>query len=370
MSVFRRLSTRLLLANLLVLAVGAASFVVTFRVLASEVFDRRLRGLGRGGPPSTRSGNGQTLVETFQNSVDVALLVSLAIGVLAAGFVAWFVSRRMVEPVTRIRDTTRSMARGHYDERVEVPSVEELAALATDVNELALTLDETETRRARLISDVTHELRTPLTSIDGYVEGAMDGVFSTEEMYGAVTDETRRHRRDPASPSPRRGSCRVSRAQEGSLQFKLEEVDLGAIAARSSERLRPQFESMSVELDVEPSGEVPILGDEERLGQVVTNLVGNALGHSHPGGRVRVTGGGDGHWGWVTIEDDGDGISAEDLPHVFDRFFRSAGGRRRAGSGLGLAVSRGLVEAHDGELIAVSDGPGRGATFTLRLPVI
>jgi histidine kinase len=162
----------------------------------------------------------------------------------------------------------------------------------------------------------------------------------------------------------------VSRAQEGSLQFKLEEVDLGAIAARSSERLRPQFESMSVELDVEPSGEVPILGDEERLGQVVTNLVGNALGHSHPGGRVRVTGGGDGHWGWVTIEDDGDGISAEDLPHVFDRFFRSAGGRRRAGSGLGLAVSRGLVEAHDGELIAVSDGPGRGATFTLRLPVI
>lgn len=364
MSVFRRLSTRLLLANLLVLAVGAASFVVAFRVLASEVFDRRLRGLGRGGPPSTRSGNGQTLVETFQNSVDVALLVSLAIGVLAAGFVAWFVSRRMVEPVTRIRDTTRSMARGHYDERVEVPSVEELAALATDVNELALTLEQTETRRARLISDVTHELRTPLTSIDGYVEGAMDGVFSTEEMYGAVTDETRRLRRLVEDLAV------LSRAQEGSLQFKLEEVDLGAIAARSSERLRPQFESMSVELDVEPSGEVPILGDEERLGQVVTNLVGNALGHSHPGGRVRVTGGGDGHWGWVTIEDDGDGISAEDLPHVFDRFFRSAGGRRRAGSGLGLAVSRGLVEAHDGELIAVSDGPGRGATFTLRLPVI
>ncbi|MEA2058392.1 MAG: ATP-binding protein [Actinomycetota bacterium] len=364
MSLFRRLSTRLLLANLLVLAVGAASFVVTFRVLASEVFDRRLRGLGRGGPPSTRSGNGQTLVETFQSSVDVALLVSLAIGVLAAGFVAWFVSRRMVEPVTRIRDTTRSMARGHYDERVEVPAVEELAALATDVNELALTLDETETRRAQLISDVTHELRTPLTSIDGYVEGAMDGVFSTEEMYGAVTDETRRLRRLVEDLAV------LSRAQEGSLQFKLEEVDLGAIAARSSERLRPQFESMGVELDVEPSGEVPIRGDEERLGQVVTNLVGNALGHSQPGGRVRVTGGGDGHWGWVTIEDDGDGISAEDLPHVFDRFFRSAGGRRRAGSGLGLAVSRGLVEAHDGELIAASDGPGRGASFTLRLPVI
>ena len=364
MSVFRRLSTRLLLANLLVLAVGAASFVVTFRVLASEVFDRRLRGLGRGGPPSTRSGNGQTLVETFQSSVDVALLVSLAIGVLAAGFVAWFVSRRMVEPVTRIRDTTRSMAHGHYDERVEVPAVEELAALATDVNELALTLDETETRRAQLISDVTHELRTPLTSIDGYVEGAMDGVFSTEEMYGAVTDETRRLRRLVEDLAV------LSRAQEGSLQFKLEEVDLGAIAARSSERLRPQFESMSVDLDVEPSGEVPILGDEERLGQVVTNLVGNALGHSHTGGRVRVTGGADGGWGWVSIEDDGDGISAEDLPHVFDRFFRSAAGRRRAGSGLGLAVSRGLVEAHDGELVAASDGPGCGATFTLRLPLI
>ena len=364
MSVFSRLSTRMLLGNLIVLAVGAASFVITFRVLASEVFDRRLRGLGRGGPPSARSGNGRTLVETFQSSVDVALLVSLAIGVLAAGFVAWFVSRRMVEPVTRIRNTTRSMARGHYDERVEVPATEELAALATDVNELALALDETETRRARLISDVTHELRTPLTSIDGYVEGAMDGVFSTEEMYGAVTDETRRIRRLVEDLAV------LSRAQEGSLQFKLAEVDLGVIAARSSERLRPQFESMSVGLDIEASGDVLILGDEQRLGQVITNLVGNALGHSHTGGRVRVTGGADGDWGWVSVEDDGGGINAEDLPHVFDRFFRSAGSRRRAGSGLGLAVSRGLVEAHDGELIAASDGPGRGARFTLRLPLI
>jgi signal transduction histidine kinase len=89
--------------------------------------------------------------------------------------------------------------------------------------------------------------------------------------------------------------------------------------------------------------------------------------------RIRNTtrsGGTDGDWGWVSVEDDGGGINAEDLPHVFDRFFRSAGSRRRAGSGLGLALSRGLVEAHDGELIAASDGPGRGARFTLRLPLI
>ena len=170
---FRQLRTRLFLALLTVVAVGTGTFVVTFRLLAPEVFGRRMQGLEGGGPGSPGGGNGYGLIiaDTFEQSVDTALVVSIIVGAFAAAAVAAFITRRMVLPVQQIGATTRALASGEYTQRAVEPEVEELADLARDVNTLATALHETELRRARLMSDVAHELRTPLTSIDGFAEG-------------------------------------------------------------------------------------------------------------------------------------------------------------------------------------------------------
>lgn len=299
----------------------------------------------------------------FSESVDFALFVSLGVGVIAAGIVAWFVTQRMTKPIEMIRSTTRAIAAGNYSERVEDADIVELDALGHDVNHLALTLEETEERRARLLSDVTHEFRTPLTSIDGFVEGAMDGVFSTEEMYDAVTDETARLLRLVEDLSV------LSKTAEQSLSLEMGPVLLSAVATAATDQLRPQYGDRSVKVDLTINSDPEVVADERRLIQIVTNLLANALGHVEEGGVVGVEVDGDGAKATITVVDDGDGIRPEDLDRVFDRFFRGSSAVRRSGSGLGLPVARGIAEAHGGSLVVSSEGLGRGAAFTLELPL-
>jgi len=360
----RKLSSRLLIANLGVLAAGALVFAVTFRLLAPEIFGRRVNA---GGPPEGRgpgAGTGGTgLIETFNDSVDIALLVSLAVGIIVAGVVAWFVARWLADPIDEIRTTTRAIADGNYDERASGGDVEELDALAHDVNQLAEKLSHTEQRRARLLSDVTHEMRTPLASIDGFVEGAVDGVFTTEEMYEAVTEETGRMVRLVEDLSV------LSKTSEGALALEHVPVHLGDLATATADRLRPRFTEREATFDVAVTDDPVVSGDVGRLEQVLTNLLTNALGHIDGGGSVVVTVSRSGDDGVITVTDDGSGIDADDIDHVFDRFFRGAGSHRRSGTGLGLSVARGIVIAHGGTLTADSPSIGRGATFTVALPV-
>ncbi len=360
MNAFRGLGPRLFLSHLLAIGTATGTFIVTFRLLAPEVFGRRIQGTQGPGGSSGSAGWGHEVVETFESSVDIAIFVSILVGAVAAGLVAWFMTRLLSKPVKEIRSTTHALATGNYSERVTEPSIDELADLARDVNSLADALESTEVRRAQLISDVTHELRTPLTSIDGYVEGAADGVFTSEEMLGAVTEETRRMRKliDDISL--------LSRAQEGSLVFERVNTDISEIADQTAERLRPQFEASGVMLAVSTVPAVASV-DPARIGQVLTNLLGNALGHAKANGVVAMTVKKDSAGVTVTISDDGDGITAEDLPHVFDRFYRGTS-TSRAGTGIGLAIARDIIDAHGGEITARSDGPGTGATFAVLLP--
>jgi signal transduction histidine kinase len=358
----RRLSTRLLLANLLVLLAGAAAFAVTFRLLAAEIFDDRLRGQGGGGFGGS-GGQGHPLLEAFQDSVDIALVVSLLVGVAVAAIVAWLASRRVIAPIERVRETTRAIAEGDYGRRVVADDVRELGALADDVNQLAETLEDTERRRARLISDVTHELRTPLASIDGFVEGSVDGLFTPDEMHQAVTDETARMVRliDDLSV--------LSKTTEHALDLEMEPIQLVSIVRASVENLRPQYASRSVAIEIMESAGPEVIGDGVRLQQVVTNLLTNALGHVDDGGAVSVQVDQGDSRGRVVVRDDGEGIAPADIGRVFDRFFRGDSGRRRPGSGLGLSVARGIAEAHRGSLTAFSAGLGEGSTFTLLIPM-
>ncbi len=235
------------------------------------------------------------------------------------------------------------------------------------MNRLAIALGDTERRRVELISEVAHEMRTPLTTIDGYVEGMLDGVFEpTEEVLTAVAEETLRLKRLATDLSS------LSRVQEGAMDLERERVDLGAITLAATERLRPQFDAKGVALDVGPIASlgVDVDVDVQRITQVLTNLLGNALTYTGAGGRVAVTVGRVGDSAVVTVADTGVGLTREDLELVFDRFFRVAGPRRPAGgSGIGLTIARSIARLHGGDVEAASPGPGRGSTFTLRLPV-
>ena len=353
------------MANLAVLAAGGLSFAVTFRLLAPEIFGRRL---GAGGPPEGRGqgagSGGSGLIETFNDSVDIALLVSLGVGIIVAAVIAWLVAQWIADPIDEIRTTTRAIADGNYDERAIGGGVEELDALAHDVNQLADKLAHTEQRRARLLSDVTHEMRTPLTSIDGFVEGAVDGVFTTTEMYQAVTDETARMVRLVEDLSV------LSKTSEGALALEFVSVHLGDLARTVVGRLQPRFRDKNATLTAVIKVDPVVSGDEGRLDQVLTNLLTNALGHIDVDGSVVVTVDQGAGTASVTVTDDGRGVAPDDIDHVFDRFFRGADSQHRSGTGLGLSVARGIAQAHGGTLTATSPGHGRGATFVLTVPLM
>ena len=352
------------MANLAVLAAGALAFAVTFRLLAPEIFGRRVNA---GSPPEGRGqGAGQGgagLIETFNDSVDIALLVSLGVGIIVAAVIAWLVAQWLADPIDEIRTATRAIADGNYGERANGGDIEELEALAHDVNQLAERLAHTEQRRARLLSDVTHEMRTPLASIDGFVEGAVDGVFSAEEMYEAVTDETGRMVRLVEDLSV------LSKTTEGALTLEVGPVHLGNLVNATVEHLRPGFSDRGATLDVLVHADPVVSGDEGRLDQVLTNLLTNALGHIDDGGSVTVAIDQDGDVAVLSVADDGGGIAPEEIDHVFDRFFRGSDSYRRSGTGLGLSVARGISRAHGGTLTATSPGRGQGATFVLTVPL-
>ncbi|WP_404388636.1 sensor histidine kinase [Humibacillus xanthopallidus] len=363
-----RLDVRLILSHLLVAVLGAIATYVIVRQLAPAIFDESMRMSGTGGMGGPGQGGVGSLREQFADAVDGALLVGALVGALAAALFGTFAAYRLIRPLATVRAATREMAQGRYAVPVPIPRETELADLATDVNTLGRALAETEERRVRLLGEVAHEMRTPLTVIDGYVEAMIDGVLpATPTELGRVSDEVRRLRRLSDDLSA------LSRAQEGRLHLVLRDVDLRSLAHTAAERLRPQAEDAGLTLVVDPATD-PILvaADPDRISQVVTNLLGNAIRATPPGGELRVTCRRDDGAGLVEVADSGEGLDAADLERVFERFYRVPGRRSSegdTGSGIGLTVARGIMRAHGGDLVAQSPGRGRGATFTARLPL-
>lgn len=378
----RSLRSRLLAANLLVVMVGAAALFVTARMLGPELFGVRVEQIGQrygwqsgnspggGGPGRDPAGQQSGVVEAelndaFTRSLTVALAVAVGAGAVAAVAASTLVSRRVLSPLDRMRTAVRRMAGGHYAERVPSPGDRELADLAHDVNELGAALQGTEQRRARLVSDLAHELRTPITSLDGFIEGLEDGVFpANAETLGAMRGETRRLLRLAADLGA------LSRADEEAFDLQMEPTDLVAVASQAARGLAASFAAEGVGLEVFAEPELPVTVDPDRMGQVFTNLLRNALQHTPRGGTVRVRGERRSGRAVVVVTDDGEGIAPEYLERVFERFFRiddatvSAGG-----AGIGLTIARGIVRAHGGDLTAASPGPGRGASFTVTVPL-
>lgn len=361
-----RLPVRLFASYLLVIAAGALTAYLTVRLLLPRLFDQQIgmmsgSDMGMGGQ-SRRTGT--TPHSALISALDTALLVAVLATAVVAGVVAAFVTGRLLRPLEAVRAATRRIAAGEYDAPVPVPAEPELAALATDVNTLAHTLAQTEARRTRLLGDVAHEMRTPLTALDGYVEGLVDGVFTaTPATLQTMSDELRRLHRLSEDLST------LSRTEEQRVDLRPVDADLGAIVRDTCERLRPQFDDARVTLATTVHGAAPVHVDVDRIGQVLTNVLGNALRATRAGGTVTVTVDTDGDTARATVTDTGVGLAAADLERVFERFYRVADGLPKSGgSGVGLTIARGLARVHGGDLRATSAGAGLGTTFTLTLP--
>lgn len=366
-----RLPWRLFISYALVIAIGAAVAHIVVRLLAPTFFTRRMGMLGAGHPGMGPFGGapGQGPLADVQSAFLSALNAALALGTLAsvaaAVLAAALVTQRLLRPLTAVRAATRLIAAGRYQASVPVPREPELAGIASDVNTLAARLADTEARRTRLLGEVAHEMRTPLTALEGYVEGLIDGVFAPEpHILGAASDELRRLRRLADDLST------LSRAEEQRLDLNMSDADLADLAQRAASRLAPQFSDGDVTLAVSPSGPLPVRADADRITQVLTNIIGNALTATPAGGSVTVAARATGGVARVAVTDTGVGLAAADLERVFERFYRAPGPQRRSsGSGIGLTIARNIARAHGGDVTAASPGHGHGATFTLTIPL-
>jgi len=363
------LRTRLLGSHLAVAAVGAVALGVVVGVVTNIAFRGRIRdgmgmggmGGGPGGPPPDPTAD--EVQHALSVSLGWALLIGVAAAVVTAGVAALVVARRISTPIESIRGATHRIARGEYRDEVPLPADEELAGLARDVNALGARLADSELHRTRLIGEVAHEMRTPLTTIRASMEGLIDGIVQPDPtVYARVASEASRLHRLADD------LALLSQTEERAIPLHLGDTDLRVLAADAVERLAPQFDDKGVTLTLEDFSSLPVRADGDRIAQVLTNLLGNALTHTPDGGTVAVRGGSGDGAAWVEVVDSGRGIAADQIDRVFERFFRVPNASHPAGRGIGLTIARGLARAHDGDVTAASDGPGTGAAFRLTLP--
>ena len=295
--------------------------------------------------------------------------LSLALPLLS-GAVAFRVFQGITNPLADVMSATEAVADG--DLSVRVPESQrgpgEFRRLAGSFNRMVEELDRAENQRRNLTADVAHELRSPLHIIQGNLEGVLDGVYDpSPEHIAATLDETQLLRRLVDDLQT------LSLAEAGQLPLKMETVDISELLEDVRTSFSGQAEAAKIELGVEleeEAQEMNIMGDADRLDQVLSNLVANALRYTSSGGSISMKAALTPTGVRVSICDDGDGIPPNDLPYIFDRFWKGDRARHRvdgAGSGLGLAIARQLVQLHGGE-IQVESELDLGTTFLIDLP--
>jgi two-component system sensor histidine kinase BaeS len=360
----RSLTTKLLASQLLVVLAGAGTLLLVALSVGPGVFRSHVRdALGYVPPDVSRH-----LDMAFSDATLLSLGIAVGAAVVTALLLSGVVSARVVRPVRTLVGAAQHIARGAHSARVPVRGTDELAQLADAFNEMAASLQHAEEIRRQLLADVAHELRTPLATVESYVEALADGVLpASDENWSAIHAETQRLNRlvDDLQQVSRAEAHQLDLHPTSTLPTELVEA---AVRAGG-----PACAAQGVTLDthIEPSLP-PLVVDRERIAEALANVLANALRHTPTGGRVEVRASrGDGDFVEIAVADSGEGIAAEHLDRVFERFYRVDPARSRAsgGSGIGLAIVRAIVEAHGGTVTASSEGTGCGATFALRLPV-
>ena len=360
----RGLASRFFLAQVIVVAASILAAVVVASLVGPPIFHEHLIMAGH-------AENSPELFHVEQAYRDTNLIIlgaALGTAAVCAAAVTWFFTRRLQRPLGALTAAAQGMARGRYDTRVPVLGAgAEVDAVATSFNTMATRLQRTEDTRRRMLSDLAHEMRTPISVLSVYCEALQDGVTHWDEATGALmTDQLARLTRLVEDIHD------VSRAEEGRIELDCSPHPVEELLRTAVEAHREAYAAKGVHLvlDAGDVGRV-VEVDRQRIGQVLGNLLTNALRHTPPGGTVTVGATAHGpHRLALSVADTGDGITAEHLPQVFERFWRgdTARDRDHGGSGIGLTISRALVEAHGGTLSVTSSGSGAGSVFTMELP--
>jgi len=302
------------------------------------------------------------LEEDFLHSVQRAAMVGGAVALAVAAILGSLLIVQLSAPLRRLIRATERIARGDLSHRVKVRTRDEIGQLAKAFNRMAEALERSEAARRNLLADVAHELRTPLTVIQGNLEAMLDGVFpTTPETLAPVYEETLH------LGALIEDLRLLTLAEAGHLPLHRQRVELSELVRGACEAIRPAAADEGVEVKVETEPELWVDADPIRIRQVLGNLLANALRHSPKGGTIHVRAQRRGSEAWVSVRDEGPGIAEEDLPHIFERFYRADRARSGEGTGLGLAIARELVRLHGGRIWAENE---RGAVFTFTLPSV
>ncbi len=321
-------------------------------------------------PPEIDSASAATiqseLILRALRQIGAATVLSAILGTIAGALA----SRSLVAPLNRLAAGAAQIGRRNLSYRVPLEGrTDEVAAVARAFNAMATDLEQAESLRQNLLADVAHELRTPLTVIQGNLRAILDDVYPLDkEEVARLYEQTRQLTHLVADLHE------LAQAEANALVLERGPVEVPQLVTDAVADFRPLAEDQGVTLRQELLGKLPpVTADRPRLVQIIYNLLGNALQHTPAGGQVTLQAEAAGGQLAIRVIDDGEGIGAEHLPHVFDRFYRTDRSRTRAdgreGSGLGLAIARAIARAHGGDVLVESQGKKHGSTFTLILPL-
>jgi len=355
------LASRLLLAIVVVVVVGAVTAWVVGAAVGPGLFHEHMLRAAESGQSPTEHAE-----RAFATASVLALSIALVTALVASAVVSVFLARRIRRSLAPLGEAARRVAAGERGVSVAPPRVgPEFDRLAEAFTAMAADLGRVEDTRTRMLADLAHEMRTPLSVLVAYLEAIGEGVEvadgPTVELMRDQVDRLARLSGDVAL---------VTSAEEGRLSLDRRPVDLDDVVREAAAQAAVGFADSGVTLELTSAPGVIVDADPDRIGQVLTNLLDNARRHTPAGGAVHVRVSVAPDLVRVEVQDTGEGIAAEHLPRVFDRFYRVDTARDRAhgGSGIGLAIALAIVRAHGGTLTAASPGQGRGATFTLSLP--
>lgn len=307
----------------------------------------------------------ETRIAELRNSIVWSVVWGGLVGIGLALVLAFFLSRRITAPVQSLVTAARNLGKGDFSQRAAVKSRDELGELATAFNSMAAELEKADKLRRDLVADVAHELRTPLSNIKGYLEGIQDGVVEADDAtLKLIYEEVQLLSRLVDDLHE------LALAESGGLSLDRQVCDIGDIVRDVAGAMGYQAAAKGLKLHLEmPEIAATAFVDGQRIGQVVRNLLGNAINFTPEGGEITISVGQTKDGVSVSVADSGPGIPPEDLPYIFERFYRVDKARSRAtgGSGLGLTIAKRLIEAHGGQLTAEST-PGKGSVFTIKLP--
>jgi len=327
------------------------------------------------GPPDSQNRVATLYIDPQDSSV-LAIYLSSAINrfliwgaLLAIGIalvVTWFISRTILSPIRILTNTAKKLGKGDFSQRVHIKSRDEVGALAETFNSMASNLERNEKLRRNMVADVAHELRTPLSNVSGYLEAIRDGVVKPDTTtiisLSEEVDLLSRLVEDLQE---------LALSDAGELKLIQQPADLSQLIEQSVLAVQTKVMEKNIEISFTVPENFPILNiDYHRISQVLRNLLANAIRHTPSGGKITVSVTREDNLAKIAVTDTGEGIPAEDLSNMFERFYRVDKSRARSGggSGLGLTIAKRMVEAHGGT-IRVQSELGKGSCFTFTLPI-